>query len=317
MREASKRQNDRVSSARVQGYHQGGYGEDYAFMGFDGVNKYFTSDRFVKLDENYQREDGKPCKGYGIEFELETWGFNSQTAFATVLREMVFKLFPSGLFKMQNDCTLDSGSVSGIECITQIMTKEFVRNHYRDFKTMFNDYFPIFDISASRSGNCGMHVNISNACFANDEAIRKFYYIINKHYDFMCPLVNRDRRRTHWCGQMRHEMDYCKRMNLNRMDGSHSNCFNGSHYGYGRIELRLVGGQKDFGCFRNTMESIFFMVDRVKKLSWNDCDDIVKIFSGCNQYVFDRIKSKCYESGAISSAQVSAIEAKVVREELI
>ena len=318
MQKKNKTQNERIRQASVQGYHQGGHGsEAYAMMGFDGVNKYFTSDRFIKLDSNYQREDGKPCKGYGIEFELESWGFTTQTAFATVLREMVFKLFPNGLFKMQNDCTLSGSNIDGIEAITQIMTKEFIRNHYKDFKTMFNDYFPIFDISAVRSNNCGMHVNISNACFANDEAIRKFYYLINHHYGFMCALVNRDSNRTHWCGQMRSEMSYCKNLDLHTMSGSHSNCFNGSHYDFGRIELRLVGGQKDFGCFRNTMESIFFLVDRVKKLSWNDCDDIVKVFSGCNQYVFDRIKSKCYQAGTITSAQVSAIEAKVVREDLI
>lgn len=104
MRKENKTNNAAVRGAGVQSYHQGGYGsENYAFMGFDGVNKYFTSDRYVKLDENYQRADGKACKGYGIEFELESWGFTSQVAFATVLKEMVFKLFPDGLFKMQSE----------------------------------------------------------------------------------------------------------------------------------------------------------------------------------------------------------------------
>ena len=324
MQVKNKVNNQTVRGAGVQGYHQGGHGsEAYAFMGFDGVNKYFTSDRFITLDSNYRRTDGKECKGYGIEFELESWGFTSQMAFATVLRDIVFPLFPKGLFKMQNDATLRGGTTSGgIEAITQIMTKEFIRNHYKDFKTMFNDYFNIFEISSSRSGNCGQHVNISNACFGKDrstqaEAIRKFYYIINKHYDFCCALVNRRADRTTWCGRMYHDKSYVKTMDLNHMDGSHGNCFNGSHYNAGRIELRLVGGQDNYACFRNTMESIFFLVDRVKSISWDDVDDLSKIFKGCNQYVFDRIKSKCYERGTISTAQIDAIRSTVQREELI
>ena len=319
MQKKNKAENAAVRAAGVQGYHQGGYGsESYAFMGFTGENKYFTSDRFIKLDSNYRRTDGKPIKGYGIELELESWGFTSHKAFATVLRDIVFKSFPDGLFKMQNDCTLEGGTThGGIEAITQIMTKEFIRNHYKDFKTMFNEHFNIFDISASRSGNCGMHVNISNACFANDEAIRKFYYIVNKHYAFCCALVSRDASRTRWCGRMDYRKDYCKSLDLNYMDGSHGNCFNGSHYAAGRIELRLVGGQSNFACFRNTMESIFFLIDRVKKISWEDADDLAKVFRGCNQYVFDRIKSKCYDAGTISSADVEKIRGTVVREELL
>ena len=319
MRKENKIANNRVSAAGVQRYHEGGYGsENYAFLGFTGENKYFTSDRFIKLDENYKRVDGKPVKGYGIEFELESWGFNSQKAFATVLRDIVFKSFPDGLFKMQNDCTLDSGTThGGIEAITQIMTKEFIRNHYKDFKTMFNEHFDIFDISASRSGNCGMHVNISNACFANDEAIRKFYYIVNHHYEFMCALVARDRSHTAWCQRMTADKDYCKALDLENMSGNHGNCFNGSHYGVGRIELRLVGGQKTFACFRNTMESIFFLIDRAKKISWDDCDDLVKIFKGCNQYVADRIVTMCYDAGTVTSAQAHEIQANMVREELL
>jgi len=317
MRKENKRNNETVQAARVQGYHEGGRGsESYAFTGFDGENAYFNSDRKEKLDENFKRLSGKPCRAIGIEIEVESWGFNTEKAFATVLKQVIFKLFPEGLFKMQHDGSLGGGGSIGIECITQLMTKEFIRNHYRDFKTMFNDYFPIFDISATRSGNCGMHVNISNALFNGDDNIRKFYYIVNRHYDFIAALVNRTGS-TYYCRRMSHDKDYCKTLDLHYMSASHSNCFNGSHYDAGRIELRLVGGQENFACFRNTMESIFFLIERVKKLSWNDCDDLVKIFSGCNQYVFDRIATKCYERGTISSADVAAIRSKVERDDTL
>ena len=315
MRKENKTANDRISGSAVQSYHAGAWDESYAFVGFDGVNKYFTSDRFIKLDSNYQRIDGKACKGFGIEFELESWGFNNQTAFATVLKQMIFKIFPDGLFKMQNDSTLSGGSCSGIECITQVMTKEFIRNNYKNFKTMFNDYFPIFDISAVRSGHCGMHVNISNACFNGDDNIRKFYYLINRHYEFMCALLNRSLSRTTWCGRM--DYSNAREMDLNHMSSSHGNCFNGSHYRTGRIELRLVGGQKDFGCFRNTMESIFFMIEKVKTLKWDELDNLATVFSGCNQYVFDRIKTKCYDAGTISTADIETIRQNVVPMDLI
>ena len=65
------------------------------------------------------------------------------------------------------------------------MTKAYIRNHYRDFKYMF-EKAEAFGISCVRTGSCGMHTHISNFCFGRDkktqdEAIRKFLYIINKH----------------------------------------------------------------------------------------------------------------------------------------
>ena len=66
-------------------------------------------------------------------------------------------------------------------------------------------------------------------------------------------------------------------------------CMNYSHFQTGRIEIRLVGGQEDYYTFRNTMETIFFLTERVKHASWDDLDNMVKFFSGCNQYVYKRL----------------------------
>jgi len=290
MRKESKIQNN-VAMANVQGYHQGGgYGEGYAFAGFK-CNKYFRSDRAMKLNDNFERPDGFPLQGYGLEIETECSSISNQTVLAEVYDKIIFKLFPADLFKMQRDASL--GGRTSAECITQVMTKAFIRNHYKDFKTMFNTYFPAFGISAdSFHTSCGMHVNISVACFGDTteqahEAIRKLFYIVNKHYSIMLPLFYRDPSRTHWCGQMHYQN--ARYMNLNNQPNDHTKCMNLSHINAGRVEIRLVGGQKNYACFRNTMESIFHLVDRVKTLSWDDCNNLVKLFKGCNQYVFDRL----------------------------
>ena len=319
MRKESKTQNRNANLSRVDSYHGGNWGsEAYAFQGFK-QNKYFTSDRFVALDEHFNRPDGKPLKGYGLEIETECRGVSNPAVLAECLDKIVFAQFPADLFKMQRDGSL--GGDSSAECITQVMTKEFIRNQYPAFKVMYNTYFPAFQISAA-SANCGMHVNISNALFGRSEkvqheAIRKLYYIVNHHYSLCCALFARDSRATHYCAQMRASLDYCKGMDLERVSGGHGVSFNLDHIRSGRIELRLVGGQKNYACFRNTMESVFHLVDAVKRISWAECDDVTKIFSGCNQYVYDRLNSKCREAGTITEAQLSAIAATVIREELI
>ncbi len=305
---------------RVQGYHEGGSyhsSEAYAFAGFKG-NKYFTSDRYIKLNDNFERVDGKPLKGYGLEIEMECRGITNQTVLAEALNKIIFSHFPDDLFKLQNDCSLD-GDTSA-EAITQIMTREFIRNHYSDFKLMYNTYFPAFRLCCGAS--CGMHCNISNGVFGKSEkvqadAIRKLYYIVNHHYDFCCALFTRDPSRTHYCSRMRADKDYCKTMNLSAARSDHGISFNLGHYNAGRIEIRLVGGQKNYGAFRNTMESVFHLCDAVKTLSWDDCGDLVKIFNGCNQYVFDRLNSLCRQSGKITAEQLDAISATVKHEELI
>lgn len=319
MRKECKNDNRQIDIARVQGYHEGGSwgGEEYAYRGYKS-NKLFTSDRFVRLDENFMRADGKPMRAYGLEIETECVGIDNCGVLAELYDKIIFAQYPDDLFKMQHDGSL--GGDSSAECITQPMTREFVRNQYPAFKAMYNTYFPAFNISASRTGNCGMHVNISNGLFgrtkdAQDLAIRKLYYIVNHHFGLCCALFNRNVRNTHYCGKMDERV--AKTMDLANMPCSHGVCFNLGHYSAGRVELRLVGGQSNFACFRNTMESVFFLVDAVKRLSWSDCDKPEKIFAGCNQYVYDRLKSKVKDAGAITAEQLAAILPTVIREELI
>ena len=92
---------------------------------------------------------------------------------------------------------------------------------------------------------------------------------------------------------------------------------NMGHYAEGNVELRLVGGQKDYPCFRNTVESLFWIVDRCKHISWNNTDSIVEIFKGCNQYVFDRLNTYVKQSGQISDSELLEIRHYVKREELL
>lgn len=302
----------------VDQYHGGNWGsESYAFQGFRS-NKYFTSDRYIGLDGSFNRPDGKPLKGFGLEIETECTGIRNATVYAEVLNNVIFPHFPADLFKLQRDGSLSGDSSA--ECITQVMTREFIRNNYSAFKLMYDTYFPAFGISCGP--NCGMHVNLSNALFgrsekAQVEAIRKLFYIVNHHYSLCCALFHRDASRTNYCRQMASSKDYARNLDLRNAPGGHGVSFNLDHFASGRVELRLVGGQKNYPCFRNTMESVFFLVEAVKRLSWADCDDLVKIFSGCNQYVFDRLKSFCQQRGAITSAQIEAIRPTVQREELI
>ena len=316
-----KKTTKTVQLETVQGYHAGSYNGNYAYQGFKS-NKYFTSDRWIALDSNFNRPDGKPLKGYGLEIETECRGLSNQTIYAEVLQNLIFAHFPADLFKLQHDGSL-GGDISA-ECITQVMTKEFIRNNYASFKLMYDTYFPAFSVSCSRSGNCGMHVNISNAVFGAKEetqsiAIRKLLYVVNHHYKLFAIMTNRSMNHTHYCGQMPQyaTMAGARNADLYHMSGSHYNCFNGSHFPEGRIEIRLVGGQSNFACFRNTMECIFHVIEAVKKLSWEDLDDVTKIFHGCNQYVFDRLKSKCYDADAITMEQLNAIRPTVIREELL
>ena len=309
--------------ARVDDYHASSSSSvNYAFQGFR-ENKYFTSDRFMKLDAHFNRADGKPLKGYGLEIETECSGIRSATVYAEVLQNIVFSHFPADLFKLQRDSSLTGGSVSA-EAITQVMTKEFIRNNYAAYKLMYDTYFPAFGVSCSSSGNCGMHVNISNGCFGRTQAVqelavKKLLYIANKHYNLMCALTCRSLSNTYYYARMNKytEMDNCKAANLNCMPASHGNSCNLSHFPEGRIELRFVGGQPNYAGFRNTMESIFHLVEAVKTLTWQECDDVKAIFSGCNQYVFDRLNTKCQNAGAISAEDLAVIRETVKREELL
>ena len=299
------RQERAVDIAQVSGYHRGDRQYEKKVI--------FASDRPQEANDNYTlKKDGTLPPVIGIETETECWGITNRTIYANLLRDVVFKVFPDNLWKIESDSTLNGGDV-GAECITQPMTKAFIRNQYRNFKAMYQ-YFESFGISASRSGNCGQHAHISLTCFGRtkatqDEAIRKLFYIVNRHYDLICALLYRRADRTNWCGRM----DYTEAwtMDLNNMSGSHGNGCNYSHYSNGNIELRIPGGQKDYPCFRNTMESIFHLIEASKTISRKDCDDVTKIFSGCNQHVFDRLRSYCYERGTITTGQLDAIQQTV------
>lgn len=290
MRKEAQKRNT-VEIATVQNYHNGNYhSESYITEGFQSL-KYFASDRPEKLTANFERHNGLPLEGFGYEIETECWGIKRITAFAEVLKKIIFPLFPADLFKMQHDGSLGTDNAIGVECITQVMRKSFIRNHYKDFHSMYNEYFPAFGISATRSGNCGMHINISNACFGDTrekqiEAIRKLHYFINKNFEFACKLVKRDPAKTGYCGRM----NYSNAQTMHIGGGDHYHCLNYSHFQTGRVELRLVGGQKDYYEFRNTSETVFFLVNRVKTIKWEELEDMTKVFKGCNQYVYKRLE---------------------------
>lgn len=315
MRKDAKSQND-VKLASVQGYHQGGWtgatSESYAFMGY-GKNKYFTSDRWIALDENFCKEDGSPVKGYGLEIETECYSIINQTVYANLLEKVIFPLFPADLFKMQNDGSLD-GDTSA-ECITQVMTKEFIRNHYKDFKSMYDVYFKSFDIRCGAGTDCGMHCNISTALLggtekAQIETARKIFFLINNYYDLFKVAFSRENSTT-WSGKfLNYSKDYCKSLDVATMRNDHGKCLNYSHFNAGRIEIRLVGGQKNYASFRNTMETIFHIVDVAKKISWNDIDNLVKWFGGCNNYVFDRLE-RCVNENVLSRSVLESIRPTV------
>ena len=320
-KEAREVRNITLSS--VSGYHHGGYES----------LKYFNSDRWEAIIRNaygqYVRKNGRPLAGFGLEVETECRGIRKLSVLANVFSKIIFAEFPADLFKMESDCSL--GGDTSAECITQVMTKMFIRNHYAAFKAMFDDYFPEFGISCD-SGNCGMHVNISNAVLganekAQAEAAKKLLYIVNKHFRLFCIVFNRTGT-TRYCSRMDGSnpgacrtdytnMDNCKNANLYEMPMSHGNSCNWSHFREGRIELRLVGGQSTYGCFRNTMESVFHVIEAVKTLAWKDLDDVTKIFAGCNQYVFNRLNTNCKRAGVITEAQLEAIRPTVKREELL
>ena len=295
MRKNSKKAIN-VKVARIGQYHNGNFDdESYVFEGFNS-NKYFVSDRYIELDDHFRRPDGLPLEGYGLEIETECWGIKSKKVLADVMQKIIFVLFPADLFKMQCDGSLghDYGDYDerciGVECITQVMKKSFIRNNLPSFKAMFDVYFKEFNISAARSGRCGMHVNISNAVFGDTvekqkEAIRKLHYFVNKHYDF-CRFMFKREGDTGYCERMHYEN--AKTMEI--AGGDHYVCLNYSHFDTGRIELRLVGGQKDYYTFRNTMECVFFLTERVRTAKWEDLDDVVKFFKGCNNYVFKRLR---------------------------
>lgn len=270
------------------------------------TRKLFINDRYVPLT-------GKE-RPYGIEFETDcSWydvyhgsekGLN---AIGALLDEVVFGEFPRDLFKYEKDC-----SITGAECITQCMTREFVRNHYPEFKNLFDVYLPRFGMLPT--DKCGMHVNIGLGNFGSNPArqldcSRKLYYFINKNYRFCCGLFRRNPSATRYCSRMPY--DNARTLNPNDYDSDHSVCFNFGHYYEGnasRIEIRLVGPQKTYASFRNTMECVFHLVSAVKNLTWDDMDNMMAVFAGCNKHVLSRL-SLLKDEGLLNDTTYEAIEA--------
>lgn len=303
-KEAMKEQA--VTIATVNGYHDTtNYrnNEAYAFDGFKQL-LYFNSDRpeaTAMVNGVMVRANGEPMKGYGLETEVQCNGIRSRDALAEVFDSIILPKFKFGskMFKKQRDGSL--GGRSNLELISQVMTKARIRNDYAAYKTMYNVYFPAFDIDSDCYNTaCGMHVNVSNGVFGKtaneiEDAIRKLAYFVNHNYDLCLRLFYRNPTNTGFCGRYSNmtDMDYCKTMDFTQFPNDHYKCINFSHYNAGRIELRIVGGQKNYFVFRNTMECVFWICERIGSVDWNDLDDFYKVFRGCNQYVYKRLSTEC------------------------
>lgn len=310
MRKESKTEK-RVEIKALSSYHGGHYKQ----------LSLYNSDRVIKLDSDYKVsrdntastlklvKEGKEANGYGIEWEMVCGETNNRTIVCNLMHMIFENVFPDDLFKIESDCTVD------VECISQVMTKAFIRNNYNAFKAVYQRYFPAFGITTNDE-RCGMHVNLSLALLGKDrdtqiENARKLGYLINKHYDLFKVAFNR-LGSTRWCPRMRHTMDYWKTNSIYDFPTSHDECcVNMGHVRQGRLEIRLVGGQKNFACFRNTMEVVFHIVDNIKSLKWEDLDDLTKVFSGCNNYVFDRLSTNCLQANVISASDIEKIRPSV------
>ena len=166
--------------------------------------------------------------------------------------------------------------------------------------------------------HCGMHVNMSNALFGKNEEtqidnIKKFAYFINatNNYKLCCKLLNRSYSRIGYCSQMEQYMTKNSAQNADAYwwtedESDHSVSMNLAHYSNGRVECRLVGPQPKYANFRNTMEVIFHLIDRLNNISWAKIDDLYEVFKGCNQYVVDRLYD-CYNDGLITGELYSKI----------
>ena len=293
MRKEKKQAVD-VSLSAIQGYHaRTDYRANYATQGFETQFQCFASDRPTAADGTK--------KTVGIEIEM-TSGINNEQALATVVNCGIKDYFPKGLMKQQHDGSL--GRATATEIITQPMTKAFIRNQYNAFKAFWT-FLKRHDISPDNS--CGMHCNISMVSFGKtrDEqikAITRLHNFMCTHYKMCCALFKRDLNHT----------DYCGRMRINNIDmcGSHYYMMNYSHMndgnGAARVEIRLVGPQRTFPNFRNTMETVFHLVEAAK--DGRDFSNIVAVFKGCNECVLERL-SDLIPLGYLSVAEYDAIKA--------
>lgn len=282
--------------------------------------KGFNSDRVIKLNPDYTvssdntastlsiAKAGTRFKGFGLEWEnVSTIAPNvGTTIYVNLLQLMMDKAgFPADFWRMESDCTVSA------ECITQTFTKSWLRNNYKCWKALYTlcESFKV----TTNSNRCGMHVNVDVSNFGGDKEtqqknIRKLSYLINRHYDFFCIALHRDITNTGYCGQMSTSKDYWKSFNFETATNDHYVSMNLSHVArQNRVEIRLVGGQKDYFGFRNTMEMIFHIIERVGKCSWDDLDDLEKVFKGCNSYVYKRLSTDCLNAGVIRQETVEKI----------
>lgn len=308
------RNYERPEVSRMSGYHGG----DFRTLNF------YNSDRKIKLNRNYTVSAENPegikklfkvgsnVKAFGLEVETVGEPITFGTTFYTNILDLIFNKagFDDDFFKIESDATVNG------ECITQTFSRAWLRNNYKCFKAMY-ELFDIFKITTN-SPSCGMHVNLDLSNLGLDfdtqvENARKLGYVINKHYNLMKIAFYRPGS-TQWCGRMNTTKEYWQNTPLESFSSSHGNCYNMSHIRQNRIEIRLVGGQKNYPCFRNTMETVFCLIDRVCKLSWKDLDDVSKLFKGCNVHVFSRLSENCVESGVISREDIEKIRPTIKDE---
>lgn len=304
---------------RMSGYHCGGFERLVVF----------NSDRKINLNSDYTVSDdntestkkiakvGSHMKAIGLEVETVSPMFRAigQTVYTNILKLAISKAgFDDDFFKVESDCTVDG------ECITQTFTKSWLRNNYKCFKALYQ-LFEELNITTNNE-RCGMHVNLDLSWFGTDfdtqiENVRKLGYLINKHYQLFRFAFYRQGT-TEWCPRMSTSVDYWKNTPLESFPVSHSSCcVNVAHVRQGRLEIRLVAGQKNYPCFRNTMETVLHIITRVCKLSWNDLDDLSKVFKGCNRHVFDRLSTNCFDTGVIDSATIEKIRPTVIDERFL
>jgi len=295
---------NRPEITTIQGYHGGDFKQLTAYV----------SDRKLKMDDDYTvsadntdailklYKVGEHLPLIGIELENHdgTEKFdpyhNPQDALIyTNLLNLIFEKagFDPDFFKTEKDCTVSA------ECITQTFSFSWLRNHYVTFKAMW-ELFRAFGITTNHP-SVGMHVNLDLANFGKDretqiDNVRKLGYFINKNYDLCKTLFNRVYS-TMYCPKMNDSKEYWKTTETYRFPISHSGCcINMGHLDESRVEIRLVGGQKDYACFRNTMETIYHLINAICKLSWDDIDDLFKVFKGCNNYVDSRLERAVNEN---------------------
>ena len=281
-----------------QDYHNGHFNcEEYATEGFEDGFKVFTSDRTAPADGT--------AKTYGPEIELES-NIDNPTVLAAVLEKIVFPIFPKGLFKHQYDGSL--GGNTSTEVICQPMTKAFIRNHYNDFKTMWTF---LKSLGTVPGASCGMHVNIGLPCFGTtrekqEAAIVRLHNYISNNYRAACVLFKRDPDNTYYCSRRAAVRTFADLSFSN----DHHAMTNYSHIEAGaaaRVEIRLIGPQKSFAAFRNTFEVVFHLVDAAR--NGRDFTDPVRLWSGCNECVLDRLED-LYCAGGLTLPQYEAIKAR-------